>query len=76
MSIIYKFKGKPEDFANRKKTQKYFTNSSDKTLIQPFQVHGKKIVEITEKNKNDEIEADGIWTREKNIILSVKTRAT
>lgn len=70
MKKNYNFLGKPNNFANREKTQSFFPN---KNIVQPLQVHGKKIVKIGNKNSNEKFEADGVWTQEKNIMLSIKT---
>ena len=76
---IHKFFGKPYNFnyKNTDFTQKFITENLQEitniTVIQPVQTHSKKIKEITKFNKNTHFECDGVWTRENDIALSIKT---
>lgn len=82
----HKFLGKPNNFnyKNSEFTEKYiknviqseYNNSNNIEIIQPIQNHSNKIIEITHENKTNSknsFHCDGIWTQEKNIVLSIKT---
>lgn len=68
--IQHQFLGKPHNFADREFSKKFFAPAP---LVQPIQVHGIKVPEITQENFLETFEADGCWTREKNIMLSIMT---
>lgn len=71
---MIKFLGKPNNFADRKITNKIISEQTKTNkIIQPIQTHSNTVVEITKNNIKDEIQADGVWTREKGIVLSIKT---
>jgi YfiH family protein len=68
------FLGQPYNFADKKQTNKIlYEKTKIRKIIQPTQTHSNNVVEITKNNFKNEIFADGVWTREKNIMLSIKT---
>lgn len=73
-SVSYHFFGHPQNFASRKETSHFLASLyTDIPVVQPLQVHGKNIVEITQENISSPIEADGVWTSLPKVLLSVKT---
>ncbi len=80
----HNFFGKPHNFnyKNIDFTHNFIRDNCDIkniTVIQPLQTHSNTVIEITQENKNiyethnEKCACDGIWTREKNIALSIKT---
>lgn len=70
----YGFEGMPTDFSNTETVHLFVKQKfSHAHVIQPAQVHGSAVVEITQENKDQIIEADGVWTTLPDVVLSIKT---